>query len=410
MTRERCSRCLYWSDHPLGIVFDTDGVCSGCRTHQEKMDLDWDWRFSLLEKRLSKALRRRKSDHDCVVAVRGTPEYFYEIEVLTNQLGLRVLAVNYNSQFGSDVGIRNLARLRDRFDLDFMSYTTNPVTYRKLVRESILRLGSLRWPVLAGETQLPVRIALERRVPMVIWPYHQPTEMVGTHSYLEEIEMTRAGRHSFDLMGIEPLDMITHRGLLQPYEVEDLLYPSDGELDRSGLTGLYLANYLPWDSRRYAEEAVANMGALSARNERTFDTYDRVDDLAYMGFHDMLKVARHGYGRVTDSLCREIRFGRIDRQTALELEDYYLAQFPGELLAMFSDWIGATADGLEWIATWEASGRLFPGEVERNPSEFANLSDTARAFVAGFEENHAPLMSDRGFTLLGKGLEIDELA
>ncbi|MGA1705288.1 MAG: hypothetical protein ACO4A1_10260, partial [Ilumatobacteraceae bacterium] len=76
---------------------------------------------------------------------------------------------------------------------------------------------------------------------------------------------------------------------------------------------------------------------------------------------------------------------------------------------MFSDWIGATADGLEWIATWEASGRLFPGEVERNPSEFANLSETARAFVARYEENHAPLTSDRGFTLLGKGLELDEV-
>lgn len=409
MSRVRCSRCLYWSDHPLGITFGPDGVCSGCRTHEEKTSLDWDGRLSLLEERLSRILRRRSSDYDCVVAVRGTPEYFYEIEVLTNRLGLRVLAVNYNSQFSSAVGIRNLARLRDRFDLDFMSYTSNPAIYRKLVRESILRLGSLRWPALAGETQLPVRIALERRVPMVIWPYHQPTEMVGTHSYLEDIEMTRAGRHSFDLMGVEPSDMVTHRGLLQPHEVEDLHYPSDGELDRSGLVGLYLANYLPWDSRRYAEEAVEHLGALAARNERTFDTYDRVDDLTYMGLHDLLKLARHGFGRVTDSLCREVRFGRVDRDTAIELESFYLGHHPDELLTMFSEWIGATPQGLEWIATWEASGRLFPGDVERKTKEVAFLSEEARAFISGFRENHAPLVADPGFTLLGKGLELNEV-
>ena len=213
----------------------------------------------------------------------------------------------------------------------------------------------------------------------------------------------------FDLMGVEPSDMVTHRGLLQPHEVEDLHYPSDGELDRSGLVGLYLANYLPWDSRRYAEEAVEHLGALAARNERTFDTYDRVDDLTYMGLHDLLKLARHGFGRVTDSLCREVRFGRVDRDTAIELESFYLGHHPDELLTMFSEWIGATPQGLEWIATWEASGRLFPGDVERKTKEVAFLSEKARAFISGFRENHAPLVADQGFTLLGKGLELNEV-
>ena len=35
-----CKRCLYTSNHPLGITFDDEGVCSGCRVHEEKDVLD----------------------------------------------------------------------------------------------------------------------------------------------------------------------------------------------------------------------------------------------------------------------------------------------------------------------------------------------------------------------------------
>ena len=40
-----CSRCLYPSNHPLGITFDSDGVCSGCLIHEEKDELDWNKRL-----------------------------------------------------------------------------------------------------------------------------------------------------------------------------------------------------------------------------------------------------------------------------------------------------------------------------------------------------------------------------
>ena len=41
---EYCKRCLYPENHPLNIVFDEHGVCSGCRIHEEKDVLDWNER------------------------------------------------------------------------------------------------------------------------------------------------------------------------------------------------------------------------------------------------------------------------------------------------------------------------------------------------------------------------------
>ena len=36
-----CLRCVYPENHPLGIVFDDEGVCSGCRVHEEKYEINW---------------------------------------------------------------------------------------------------------------------------------------------------------------------------------------------------------------------------------------------------------------------------------------------------------------------------------------------------------------------------------
>ena len=44
-----CRRCLYDENHPLGITFDEDGVCSGCRIHEEKLTLDWNDRLDSLK-------------------------------------------------------------------------------------------------------------------------------------------------------------------------------------------------------------------------------------------------------------------------------------------------------------------------------------------------------------------------
>jgi hypothetical protein len=48
-TVKSCCRCLYPEDHPLGIVIDSEGVCSGCRIHEEKDTLDWNSRWKMLQ-------------------------------------------------------------------------------------------------------------------------------------------------------------------------------------------------------------------------------------------------------------------------------------------------------------------------------------------------------------------------
>lgn len=399
-----CTRCLYTTRHPFGLTLDAEGLCSGCRTHEEKFNLDWAGRRTLLERRVAERRgRRRTSDYDCVVPVRGTPEYFKVLDVVKNQLGLNPLVVAYNSQFNSRAGIMNLDLLRDTFDVDLLHYTSNPVVYRKLIRESLARFHSVRWPFLAGETQLPVQVAVEKNIPLIIWPSHQPTEQVGAHSYTEEPAMTRRSRHEFDLMGCEPAELVTVESLVQARDVEDLAYPADRLLARKKVHGLYLANYLPWDGRRYAEDMIARFGALAAHNSRTFDTYDRIDDRTYMTVHDLLKAAKLGYSRVTDSLCREIRFGRITKADARALEHYYQTEIPEAEIATFCAWLGIPVTGFRWFGA-PGSGGATTGSAR--PA----LSVAQQAFIGSFQVNAPPVADGARYIVYGKGLSVEPAA
>ena len=203
---QACRACLYDSRHPFGLTFDATGLCSGCATHAEKTSLDWASRVEGLS-RLLAPYRGRKGNYDCVIPIRGTPEYFQVLDIVKNQLGLNPLLVAFNSQFNSAAGIENIDLIRDTFDCDILLKTTSPLTYRKLIRETLSRFGSVHWPYLAGHTVWPVRVAVQHNIPLIIWPLHQPTEQAGMFSYLEENEMTRRSRHEHDLLGREPLGL-----------------------------------------------------------------------------------------------------------------------------------------------------------------------------------------------------------
>lgn len=402
-TPRECRQCLYTERHPFGLQFDETGLCTGCITHSGKTTLDWNHRFHLLEQKSAKAIRKKHSPYyDCVVPVRGTPEYFYVLDVVKNRLGLNPLVVSYNSQFNSGIGIRNLDRIRDVFDVDILIYTSNPFTYRKLIRETLVRFNSMRWPYLAGETSFPVYTAVERDIPLVIWPYHQQTEQAGMHSYEEAPEMSRRARASFDLLGIEPEELLGSETTITEPDVFDIKYPANYLLKRHNITGIYLNNYLPWDTRRYSEEMIARHGALAGANPRTFDTYDRIDDMTYMSIHDLLKYAKHGYSRVTDNLCREIRFGRISKEDALAVQAFYQSQDPGKGLPVFLKWLGMQPTAWDWYL--ERMPHKLPAYGTEVP-----LSKTQHDFIGSFVKNGPDVMENDEFILYGKGLRLEEV-
>lgn len=376
---QSCRRCLYNTTHPLGLTIDGDGICSGCRVHDEKDSLDFKDRWDMLVNLVKPYRANSGTIYDCIVPVTGANDSHWIVHIVKERLGLNPLLVTYNKYFNTPLGIRNLANLRIKFNCDIIIQNVNPRSVKKITRSTLRMFGSAYWPCLAGQTVFPVQTAVRYKVPLIIWGAHQGLEQVGMFSHEHEVEMTRRYRKDHDLMGYEADDLMSIFDTLREEDVWQYRYPDDFDVNAVGVRGIYLGNYVRWDPKAQHEKMIATHGYKGARFSRTFDAYDYVDCFNYMDIHDYLKMAKHGYSKVTDHACREIRHGRLTRDEGLALVCAYEAQ-PMQHLQKFLDWLDLDAGGLEFIIG-EHRGRHAwvepePGRWVRREMKVAPYSDT----------------------------------
>ena len=389
-----CHRCLYKSEHPFGLTFD-EHICLGCITHEEKVNLDWDNRKSKLIE-LSDKLRKRKSrsGYSCVIPVTGVAEdYFTVTKVL--ELGLNPLIVAVNNFFYNDIGWHNLHQLITYFDLDSLVFNPELSKYKELIRVSLRKYNHIYWPYLALATSFPVHIAKQRKIPLIVWGQNQAIEQVGKFSHVDEVEMSEWSRQEHDLAGISLDSLLGNGAQVNTSKLGYYHYPDISALSKSGIKGIYLSNYLPWDPLFQNSQAVAQ-GFKAEKNNYSFDTYERAGSSVYYKLHDLLKFKRIGYRKITDHLSREIRHGRASREQAREIEKRY-SENPVDIKPFF-DWLGVTNSGFKWFVEHKLSDiKHLIGEEEvvdiRLPNELSSL----------IERGSSP---NEEFMLFGKGISI----
>ena len=284
-----CKRCLYPSSHPLKITFNEKGICSGCIIHEEKDTLDWKYRLLKLQK-IIKEYKTKKNAYDCIIPVTGANDSYYTVHVAKNILKLNPLLVHYNKYYNTPIGIRNLANLRKKFDCDIYFKNINPKVIKKITQETMHMAGSVYWHCLAGHTVYPVQVARDMKIPLIIWGEHQGLQQVGMFSHKNEVEMTRRYRKDHDLMGFEPKDLIKVTNNLTMDDLHPYEYPSDKIINKIGIRGIYLGNYIRWDPIMQHNSMINKFGYLATKLNRTFDTYNYTDCFNYTNLHDFLKL------------------------------------------------------------------------------------------------------------------------
>jgi N-acetyl sugar amidotransferase len=288
------------------------------------------------------------SNYDCIVPVSGARDSYFIVHTIKNVLGMNPLLVNYNKHYNTSVGVRNLANLRIKFDCDIIIQTINPDTVKKITRGTLRLLGSIYWHCLAGQTVFPVQLAVKMKIPLIIWGAHQGLDQVGMYSHLDEVEMTRKYRKEHDLMGYEAEDLINDFDGITEGDITPYRYPENNEIEQVGVRGIYLNNYIRWDSTAQHEQMMKIYSYETHFQNRTFDNYNDVDCWNYSDTHDYIKYIKHGFGKVVDHASREIRLGRLSRNKALSLIRYYESQ-PLIHLDKFLNWIGITENAFYYL-------------------------------------------------------------
>ena len=343
-----CKRCLYPENHPLNITFDDEGICSGCRVHEEKDILDWKERSEKLESILDNYKNKSGNNYDCIIPVSGARDSYFIVHTIKNVYGLNPLLVTYNKHYNTALGARNLANLRIMFDCDIMTLTVKPESVKKITRATLRKFGSIYWHCIAGQTVYPVQMAVKLKIPLIIWGAHQGIDQVGMFSHLDEVEMTRKYRKEHDLMGYEAEDLIDEFDNVTEQDITQFKYPDDKEIERVGVRGIYLNNYLRWDSRAQHEKMIKKYNFQTKLQTRTFDNYNDVDCWNYSDLHDYIKFLKHGYSKVFDHACREIRLRKMTRQKAIELVKEHMTQKPKNI-KLFFEWLGVTESGFNYL-------------------------------------------------------------
>ena len=319
-----CIRCVMPSTKP-DLHIDEDGVCNACRSYENRAIIDWELRKKELLAVLEK-FRNTSNNWDCIVPVSGGKDSTYQV-IRILQLGLNPLCVTSSTCDLSEIGRRNIENLK-RLGVDHMEFSPNPLIRAKLNRIGLTEVGDIAWPEHVGIFTIPVRAAVQFNVPLIVWGENSQNEYGGPAAASDNNVLTRRWLEEFGgLLGMRVSDLSETYGIarkhLLPYQ-----YPSDEELQRVAVTGLFLGHYLPWDG--LANVLISQAHGFSSYDgpiEGSMVNYENLDNHQH-GIHDYFKYLKFGFSRATDIACLHVRRGRITRQDALEIVKARDGKFP----------------------------------------------------------------------------------
>ena len=335
-----CRNCVYPETKP-DLTFDEDGVCDACRFANVKDATDWDSRRKELVEVFNKFKSKDGSNYDCVIPISGGKDSHFQTYMVKEEFGLNPLCVSYHLPEFTDLGRKNIENLKN-LGVDCLEFTPNPEICRKMQKIGLIEFGDAQWPEHFGIFTVPVQVAVRYNIPLIVWGENSQAEYGGplkdsTNRYLDSKWCkeygTRVGGQSNSYFG--PEVMLQHgidRKFLNPY-----IYPSDDEIKRVGVTGIFLGSFLKWNIKNQLEK-VRELGFTlhDGPSEGTFTNYENLDN-KIQGIHDYFKWLKFGYGRTSDHESIEIRLKQISREDGMRLVKQHEGKLPEKFLDEFLD-------------------------------------------------------------------------
>jgi N-acetyl sugar amidotransferase len=323
-------------------VFDTEGICDACRSVEVKhKEIDWALRRKEFEEILGRYRNKEGSWWDCIIPVSGGKDSCFQAYTLKYEFGMNPLCVNFIPCEMTELGLRNILFLRD-LGFDVVQVGANRKVYRQMVRKGFFDLGDCCWPEHIGIFTAPPRVAVQYKVPLLIWGENSQFEYGGPASKRGNNHLDRNWLEQFQMLGYRISDLYQ-----EGFAKKDLLvfeYPSDQELRKAGVTGLFLGHYLKWDTPGNADK-MSKMGWNRNPDgpvEGAYYDFENLDCKWIAGLHDYMKFLKYGYGRATDQLCIEVRHGRISREKAIRAVRDYEGKIPRKYIPDFLRFAGCT--------------------------------------------------------------------
>lgn len=156
VNKRLCSRCLYDEDTPA-ILFDAQGVCNYCHTHDQLMQRYQGNEGRAEFQRIVNKIKQegKHKPYDIIVGVSGGADSSYLV-YLAKELGLRPLAVHFDNTWNSTIAVENIHNVLEKLNVELWTHVVDNHEYDDLYK-AILKAGV---PDLEAPTDLALAATL----------------------------------------------------------------------------------------------------------------------------------------------------------------------------------------------------------------------------------------------------------
>ena len=314
------------------LFIDEEGICNGCRSYNERTLINWEKRADEFDKIIAKYKSKDGSNYDCIIPVSGGKDSTYQVITMLKS-HMNPLCVTATTDKLSEIGRRNIENIK-KLGVDYIEITTNPVVRRKINKLTLSQIGDISWPEHLTIFTIPVKIATQLNIPLIVWGENSQNENGGPTADSKSNVLTKRWLEEFGgLLGFRVTDLIGQVGI-EKKDLIQYLYPSDEELKKVGVTGIFLGHYFPWDGHNNSLIAQAfGFESWPTIVEGNIINYENLDNLQ-MRIHDYFKFLKFGFDRCNDWASLHIRRGRLTRKQAIHLVNQHGGKFPIKYLGV----------------------------------------------------------------------------
>lgn len=379
-----CKRCVY-PKITVNLNIDEDGVCASCRVFEQFQQLTpefWVRRKEKFEKVIQDILKNNKSDYDCIVPVSGGKDSYYQAHMMSKVYGLKVLLVTYHGNNYLPEGDYNRDRMRHVFNADHIVFGPSVETLKKLNRLCFRKMGDMNWHAHCGINTYPIIMAVRHNIPLIVWG-ETAWDISGMFDPDDYVEFSARVRHEHALRGYEWHDLINDS--IDTLTEKDMFwakYPTDAEILKSNVRGLYIGNFFNWDPNEHTKlmQELYDWKASDREFERTYRKMSNLDDRYENGAHDLLKFIKFGYGRASDHASKDIRTGYLTREQGIEMVRKYDHVVSSDV-QYWCDYVGISIDEFWQTADtfrdprvwWIENGEWWKDNVWGAPSSYGKV-------------------------------------
>jgi N-acetyl sugar amidotransferase len=320
-----CTLCFLPSTKP-DLFINESGLCAACVSFRDRRIVDWTQREKEFIEIVDRVRKTGKSKWDCIVPVSGGKDSTAQVlKVL--ELGLKPLCVTATTCDLTELGRINIENIK-QLGVDYMEFSPNPIVRAKLNKIGLVEVGDISWPEHVGIFTIPVRAAVQFGVPLIVWGENSQNEYGGPASASRNHVLNRQWLEEFGgLLGLRVSDLTASYEVMEA-DLVPYTYPTDEELQKVGVTGLFLGYYFPWDGfSNYFLSQAHGFTSYGKVIEGSVVDYENLDNYQ-TGIHDYFKFLKYGFGRATDLVSISLRRGRITRAQGLDLIKLHDGKYP----------------------------------------------------------------------------------